>query len=147
MLFLLELAKMGKQFCRSSYQGYGYYTNEEGAMRKGFKDSYMDQIVCWQKALAYMEKELPQLADRSASILLISVMLVVGKLAILSGKERKAKKEYGDKCYRLVKEYRRYGKAYQGLDAGYRLKVTLYLYAPGVYVWLYHWKGKGMQSG
>ena len=62
MLFLLELARMGKQFCRSSYQGYGYYTNEEGAMRKGFKDSYMDQIVCWQKALAYMEKELPQLA-------------------------------------------------------------------------------------
>lgn len=145
MLFLLELARMGKQFCRSSYQGYGYYTNEEGAMRKGFKDSYMDQIVCWQKALAYMEKELPQLADRSASILLISVMLVVGKLAILSGKERKAKKEYGDKCYRLVKEYRRYGKAYQGLDAGYRLKVTLYLYAPGVYMWLYHWKGKKLQ--
>ena len=44
-----------------------------------------------------------------------------------------------------MKEYRRYGKAYQGLDAGYRLKVTLYLYAPGVYVWLYHWKGKKLQ--
>lgn len=142
MLFLLELARKEKQFCRSSYQGYGYYINEEGAMRKGFKDSYMDQISCWQKALAYMEKEMPQLADRAASILLVSVMLVVGKLAMLSGRERKEKKEYVDKCYRLVKEYSKYGKAYQGLDAGYRLKVMLYRYAPEMYMRLYHWKSK-----
>lgn len=140
MLFLLELARSGKQFCRSVYKGYGYYINEEGAMNKGFRNSYMDQIVCWQKALACIEKEMPKLADRAGTILLISVMLVVGKLAMLSGKERKEKKEYADKCSKLVKEYRKYGKAYQGLDAGYRLKVTLYRYAPGAYMWLYHWK-------
>lgn len=140
MLFLLELARSGKQFCRSVYKGYGYYINEEGAMNKGFRNSYMDQVVCWQKALACIEKEMPKLADRAGTILLISVMLVVGKLAMLSGKERKEKKEYADKCSKLVKEYRKYGKAYQGLDAGYRLKVTLYRYAPGAYMWLYHWK-------
>ena len=140
MLFLLELARSGKQFCRSVYKGYGYYINEEGAMNKGFRNSYMDQIVCWQKVLACIEKEMPKLADRAGTILLISVMLVVGKLAMLSGKERKEKKEYADKCSKLVKEYRKYGKAYQGLDAGYRLKVTLYRYAPGAYMWLYHWK-------
>lgn len=142
MLFLLELARGGKQFCRSSYRGYGYYTNEEGAMRKGFKDSYMDQIACWQKVLACMEKEMPQLADRAASILLVSVMLVVGKLSMLPGKERKEKKEFSDRCSHLVKEYSRYGKAYRGLDTGYKLKVALYRYMPGVYMWLYHWKGK-----
>lgn len=137
MLFLLELAIQGKKFRRSGYKGYGYYVNEKGAMLQGFKDSYMDQIICWQRALKKIGRERKDLADRAEAVLLISVMLVVGKLALLSGKERKGKKQYEKQCRALVRKYSGNKAVFRELDRGYRIKVRVYGHAPELYMVLY----------
>lgn len=140
MLFLLELAKAGKQFVRSEYKGYGYFINEEGAMMHGFRDSYMDQITCWERALEIIGGEAPVLRNKAEAVLLVSAMLVAGKLAALSGKERKERKKYAENCSRIVREYGKHREAFRELDRGYKIKVTVYRYMPGVYLGLYHWK-------
>ena len=138
MLFLLELAMQGKRFCRGNYKGYGYFSNEAGAMRRGFKDSYMDQITCWQRALEKIGKQgTARLTQRTEAILLISVMLVVGKLAQLPGKERREKAEAGKYCLDLVRKYGAKRGVFRELDRGYRIKVRVYGCAPGVYMGLY----------
>ena len=142
MLFLLRLALDGKRFSQSGYQGYGYFRNREGAMMRTFKNSYMDQIVCWQQALEMIGKKMPRLACRTEAILLVSVMLVVGKLSMLSSKERRGKKEYTDKCSCLIKKYAGHRETFRGLERGYRIKVIIYRYAPKGYMWLYHMRTK-----
>lgn len=138
MLFLLELAKEGKKFCRSSYKGYGYFINEEGAMMHRFRDSYMDQITCWQQALAVIENVAPHLVNRAEAILLISVMLVVGKLSMLSAAEWKGKREYVKRCSDMVREYGSHRCVFRELDRGYGVKVRIYRYMPWGYMVLYH---------
>lgn len=143
MLFLLELAKAGKKFCRSTYKGYGYFINEKGAMMRAFKDSYMDQITCWQKALALISAETPSLVERAEVILLISVMLVAGKLAQLPAVERKKKRAYAEKCHKLAVQYGKKKAVFRQLDRGYQIKVSMYRYMPGMYMRLYHFmKGR-----
>ena len=138
MLFLLELAIQGKKFVRSGYKGYGYYVNEKGAMLREFKDSYMDQIACWQRALTVIEQEQPDLSVRAEAILLISVMLVVGKLAMLSRKERRRREPYVKQCRELVKKYGGNGETVRELDRGYRMKTGLFRHMPQMYMALYH---------
>lgn len=140
MLFLLELARNGKSFCRGNYKAYGYYMNESGAMMRSFKDSYMDQITCWQRAGAVISKHQPELTDRAETILLVSTMLVVGKLAMLSAKERREKGEWIGKCSELVKKYSAKKAVFERLDRGYKIKVRMYRYAPWLYMGLYHFR-------
>lgn len=145
MLFLLKLARAGKTFSRSSYKGYGYFINEKGAMMRAFKDSYMDQITCWQKAWKIISEELPQQTDRAETILLISVMLVVGKLSMLSGAERRKKKNLVCQCSEVIRQYIGNKNAFAMLDRGYRIKVKMYRYMPNLYMMLYH-MGKNLSS-
>lgn len=137
MLFLLKLAEEGKSFCRCSYQGYGYFVNDRGAMRSSFKDSYMDQITCWQQALTQIEKKMPKYKNRAEAILLISVMLVVGKLSMLPKKEQKEKKAFLGTCLTLVKQYGKNTETFQTLDGGYRLKIKIFRCMPHLYLKLY----------
>ena len=139
MLFLLELARAGRTFGRSSYRGYGYFINDEGAMMHKFKDSYMDQILCWERALPVLEEASPKLKDKAEAVLLVSTMLVAGKLSMLSGKERKEKQAFGKRCLDVVREYGGHKGAFWNLDRGYRIKVSLFRWMPGGYMWLYHW--------
>lgn len=137
MLFLLELARRGKVFCRSGYEGYGYYINEKGAMLQAFRDSFMDQIACWQRALKIVRVERADLVNRAEAILLISVMLVAGKLAVLSRGERKEKGKYAARCLHLARKYGRKKEVFRELDRGYRIKVKVYCRVPELYMLLY----------
>ncbi len=137
MLFLLDLAKMGKKFARSGYKGYGYCINGGGAMMHRFRDSYMDQITCWEKAMPVLVSADPGLADKAEAVLLVSAMLVVGKLAGLTGRERKEKRAYTEKCLRVVREYGSHKGAFRELDRGYRIKVLVYRCMPEIYMRLY----------
>lgn len=139
MLFLLQLALQGRRFCRSNEKKYGYFINEAGAMMRSFKDSYMDQIVCWQKALEIISVETPGMTDRAEAILLISIMLTVGKLAMLSKKERKEKTAFVQSCSELIRKHSRNRSAMAELDKGYQIKVAVYKYAPQIYLSLYGW--------
>ncbi len=138
MLFLLELARQGKKFCRDGYKGYGYFVNEEGAMLHGFQDRFMDQITCWQRALQVIKKDCPDLTVRGEAILLTSVLLVVGKLAALCGEERKKKAAYAQQCLRLAKTYGGKKAVFRELDRGYKVKVYVYCRMPKLYMMLYH---------
>lgn len=79
----------------------------------------------------------PGLADKAESVLLVSAMLVVGKLAGLTGRERKEKRAYTEKCLRVVREYGSHKGAFRELDRGYRIKVLVYRYMPEIYMRLY----------
>lgn len=137
MLFLLDLAKTGNRFARSDYKGYGYFINDGGAMMHRFRDSYMDQITCWEKALPVLEAAGPGLTDKAEAVLLVSAMLVVGKLAMLTGKGRKEKRTCAERCLRLVREYGSHKGAFRELDKGYRIKVLMYRHMPEIYMRLY----------
>lgn len=137
MLFLLDLAKAGNRFARSAYKGYGYFINDGGAMMHRFQDSYMDQITCWERALPVLEAACPGLTDKAEAVLIVSAMLVVGKLAMLTGRERKKKRTCAERCLRLVREYGSHKGAFRELDRGYRIKVLMYRYVPETYMRLY----------
>ena len=53
LLFLLDIALLqGKKKtvkCTGT-SGYVYVDNPEGAMKKAFKESYLDEVVCWREA-------------------------------------------------------------------------------------------------
>lgn len=143
MLFLLELAKRGAVFGRTDYKGYGYYSNESGAMKQDFKDSYMDQITCWEKAAEEIRAIEPRLEPKAASIVMISVMLVAGKLAVMltakhksdrAGRKKPGINGYMEECRRHLEESRRVKGAFRELPAGYKLKTTAYALCPRLYL-------------
>lgn len=138
MLFLRDAAMSAEKISSSSYEGYCYYRNPAGAMQKPFRRSDMDQIRCWQEILEQTEREqMPQeVVSRAASILLISCMLVAGKLAVL-GKERTVFRKEQEVCGEILKKTLQVHGAYQGLTMGYRIKVLLYRCAPALYLQLY----------
>lgn len=143
MLFLLALALKGAKFSRTDYQGYGYFINDSGAMNRGFKDSYMDQITCWQQAAEQITEKMPHLQSKVTSVLMVSIMLVVGKLAMLDRGQRIENQRYLSDSLKHLKACRRVKGAFRGLSTGYKIKVTVYQLCPGLYVWGYHvMKGK-----
>lgn len=143
MLFLLALATQGARFSRTNYKGYGYFVNEDGAMNQRFRDSYMDQIRCWKKAVSEITEIIPKLRAKAVSILMISILLVVGKLAMLPGKERINYKSHLKTCSDELLKCRKVKGAMNKLPLGYKIKTRAYLLCPSFYLWGYHLlKGK-----
>lgn len=150
MLFLIDLLPNVGQIVSTDFPGYGYFQNPHGAMNRGFKPGYMDQIECWklagEKLAAWMEcqerqhltaQERTFVEETIAARQMIGIMLTVGKLAGLPGKERRANGKYVKICHRRLKECLTAGKGAKGLDLSYRAKVKLFAAMPGAYVWLY----------
>lgn len=142
MLFLWEVSAGARRISSSGYEGYCYYHNPSGTMLKPFRESDMDQIRCWQEVLASLQNQegagSKDAMSRCASILLISCMLVAGKLAGLSREQRKQYRKLRRQCSQVLKETLQIPGAYEGLDRGYRLKVSLYSRMPELYLFLYH---------
>lgn len=138
MLFLWEVSAGARKVSSSDYKGYCYYHNPSGAMLKPFRESDMDQIRCWQTVLRSLQDSGRGEQVQCASVLLVSCMLVAGKLAGLSREQRKQYKPLRRECSRVLEETLRIPGAYEGLDRGYRLKVRLYRSAPEFYLLLYH---------
>lgn len=153
MLFLWEVSAQARKISCSDYKGYCYFYNPSGTMLKPFRASDMDQIRCWQTVLESLQGcgESVQAGDgqaqisdedvigRCAAILLISCMLVAGKMAGLVWEQRKQYRLLRIKCSEVLKETLKIHGAYERLDRGYRLKVRLYRAAPELYLFLYHW--------
>ena len=88
-MFLMDLLMQISSVSITEYRGYFYRINEQGAMLKPFKPSYMDEIKSWELACRLVEKEFPSQKGRVYSILAVSAMLAAGKIARLPGAERK----------------------------------------------------------
>lgn len=151
MLFVWEVTKGANLISSSTYPGYCYYHNVNGTMLKPFRKTDMDQIRCWQFLLGALRQENAQaevqsMADvydndvisEAASILIISCMLVAGKLALLPGRARKEHEDIQRKCSQALKKTLRIPGAFEKLDRSYRIKVRMYSKAPKLYLTLYH---------
>lgn len=65
------------------------------------------------------------------------ILLTAGKLAALSGKERREYEKYMQICHQELKRCLTEGKGIAALDRGYRYKVKFFAAAPKAYVRLY----------
>lgn len=140
MLFLLDILPDVNKMVSVEFQGYGYYQNLAGAMKRKFTPSYMDQITCWEIArdlVAQMDNSMTTMITEK---LLMAVMLVAGKLAFLSMAERKQQRENIRICVNKLQENLRVDSAYERLSKGYKIKTKLFAHAPKFYLWLYHFR-------
>lgn len=140
MLFLMELLPYVKKIAETDYPGYGYYQNPKGAMNREFTPKYMDQISCWE-----MARDKAMAIDKSTeseitTILLMSIMLVAGKIALLSLPKRRQQRDSVRICREKLEKEVKVAGAYEGLSKGYRFKVRLFRTAPGLYLTLYHFR-------
>ena len=140
MLFLMELLPYVKKIAETDYPGYGYYQNPKGAMNREFTAKYMDQISCWE-----MARDKAMTIDKNTegeitTILLMSIMLVAGKIALLSFPKRRQQREAIGICREKLKKELKVPGAYEGLPKGYRFKVRLFQMTPGLYLSLYHFR-------
>ena len=141
VLFLIEVVLQAEKMAVTEYNGYGYYINENGTMNRRFTPSYMDQILCWQKAKEKLLGQYSAVEDKLNSIMVVSTMLVVGKLSALSKEELREYKEEAKKCLEVIKEYGSQRKVIKLLPSGYALKVKIYKMSPTIYMKLYGaWK-------
>lgn len=142
-LFLIDAVLRAEKIVVTGYAGYQYYINENGAMKRKFTPSYMDQITCWQQAMNKLQGDYPKLKHKLESILVVSTMLVVGKIAVLEKEEQDSYIREQELCHQIVRQYGRKPPVYKCLPSGYPLKVMLYDYLPEVYLKLYgRWKNK-----
>lgn len=135
MLFLAKLTKGNLTFCETTYRGYGYYQNGSGTMSRKFSASAMDQIYCWEKA-----RDILGASVKLDSNIIVSILLTVGKMAILDDDECKllTKEIMGIHC--LFKKYYT-SIIFQALNFGYKIKATTFYMCPILYVKLYNiWK-------
>ncbi len=145
LLFLLDLAiYLDKRRCIKCIADgdYVYTENENSAMNKAFKESYLDQIFCWRQA----EEKLLKIKDKISYYAFVSVaasqimtaLLVAGKVATQgSGRnaetDKKAIKQVKDQISHALK----IRGAYAALSFGYKLKVLVFRISPDLYIKLY----------
>ena len=142
MMFLMDLLMQISSVSITEYRGYFYRINEQGAMLKPFKPSYMDEIKSWELACRLVEKEFPSQKGRVYSILAVSAMLAAGKIARLPGAERKKYQTEVVQCHSAVQKGLAASGAKEELPKGYRIKTMLFTACPALYLALYHhWKG------
>ena len=150
MLFLLELAiKYRDSRCIRCLpeQKYIYTDNAEGAMKREFKPSYIDQLTCWQLAEKTITEQGIALEDKSkirlSCIQIMAAMLLVGKLSQI--KENKKDEIQIDlvvaDCKKQIKESLKVKGTFAALEAGYKVKVLVFLLSQKLYMRSYgNWK-------
>ncbi|MBD5509388.1 MAG: glycosyltransferase [Lachnospiraceae bacterium] len=142
MLFLVELLPHVERAVETTWPGYGYYQNLGGVMQRPFTPAYMDQIYCWEMARELIVKQEESLAVQADAQIMVAVMLTVGKIALLSGTERKRAGEYLRVCHRKLTALAGKRACYSFLPSGYGIKVRMFALWPGLYVWLYRLQKK-----
>lgn len=141
VLFLIDTVLQAEKIVVTEYDGYRYYINENGAMNRKFTSSYMDQILCWQKAKEKLEIQYSEVINKINSILVVSAMLVVGKLSALSKEELSDFQKELEECRNVIQKYCGRKEVLDLLPPGYALKVKIFNTSPVLYMKLYGaWK-------
>ena len=141
VLFLIDTILQAEKIVVTEYDGYRYYINENGAMNRKFTPSYMDQILCWQKAKEKLLEKYSVIENKINSILVVSTMLVVGKLSALSKEELNDFQKEVEECLSVIREYTGIKEVMKMLPSGYVLKVKIFKTFPMLYMKLYGaWK-------
>ena len=152
LIFLMDLALSQEKDhtirCITE-KDYIYNDNQSGAMKSVFKESYMDQFVCWkmaEKRLFPYKRQISEYAFVSlACSQIMTALLVVGKVAMQEKNERDdvltdlAVSEAKDQIGHALKTR----GAFAGLSFGYKIKVILFRLSPRIYLDMYHKHKKG----
>ncbi|SEG14740.1 Glycosyl transferase family 2 [Butyrivibrio sp. Su6] len=146
LLFLLDLALLqGKKKtvkCTGT-NGYVYVDNPEGAMKKAFKESYLDEVVCWREAEEKLLGAREYISEYSfvsvAVSQIMTALLVAGKLARTDEAERDKDIEtlVISKVREQVSHALKVRGAFAALEFGYKIKVTIFRFNPKFYLRLY----------
>lgn len=141
MLFLVDMLPRINRIAEIPYKGYGYFQNPRGAMNRAFLPQYMDQIVCWETAreeIAGINGDKDR--EKITAILIMSILLTAGKIAMLSAGERKKQAAFVKICRGKLKKELLVPGAYGRLSGGYKVKAKVFTAMPWVYLWLYHFR-------
>ena len=146
LLFLLDIAPLqGKKKtvkCTGT-SGYVYVDNPEGAMKKAFKESYLDEVVCWREAeekLLGARQYISKYSFVSVAVSqIMTALLVAGKLARTDEAERDKDIEtlVISKIREQVSHALKVRGAFAALEFGYKIKVTIFRINPKFYLKLY----------
>ena len=146
LLFLLDVALLqGKKKtvkCIGN-SDYIYVDNPEGAMKRAFKDSYLDEIVCWREAEERLMAVREYLSEYSfvsiADSQIMTALLVAGKLAKTPEEDRDKNLEtiVISKVMEQIKHALKVRGAFAALELGYKIKVTIFKISPKFYLKLY----------
>lgn len=145
LMLLVMAAKMeNRKVFRSIPAGsYVYIENEQGAMLKPYKPSYLDQITCWDRAEEVLAPCKGHISDyvyvRLAEIQIMAALLVAGKIAVSSKDD-----DYSDAIIKIktaIKHALKRNGAFAALSAGYKIKTIIFRLSPGLYQNMYRkWK-------
>ena len=146
LLFLLDLALLQgkkKNVKCTGTNDYVYVDNPEGAMKKAFKASYMDEIICWKEAEEKLLGAREYISEYSfvsvAVSQIMTALLVAGKLAKTDEADRD--KDIETLVISKVKEQVGHALkvrgAFAALEFGYKIKVTIFRFNPKFYLRLY----------
>lgn len=145
LMFLLDLAVyLGKRRCIRciTEEDYVYTDNPEGAMNKQFKESYLDQLVCWKMA----EDKLNTISEHISAYAFVSVavsqimtaLLVAGKVATQgTDRNREVDKMALSKVRDQIEHALKTRGAFAALPSGYKIKVMIFRLSPELYVKMY----------
>ena len=141
MMFLMDLLPKLSKVTIADYKGYYYRVNQRGVTLKPFVPAYMDEVKSWQLAAEMISQSYPRCIARAEGIKAVSAMLVAGKIAQLSRRDRKQYQSFVKECRRVVAEALKVQGAKETLPSGYGIKTKLFMGCPGIYLNLYHlWK-------
>lgn len=138
ILFLVRMLPCTDRIAETAYQGYGYFQNPAGAMKRQFMPSYMDQVTCWQLVRQEILQSSPELDGQVTTLAIMGILLTAGKIAMLGAAERRKNRQYVKECHDRLREAMRVPGAYEGLSVGYRIKAKVFRAWPALYLFLYH---------
>ena len=144
MLLLIAARQENRRVFRAIPTGsYIYTENEQGAMLKAYKPSYLDQITCWDRAEEILEVCKGHISDyvyvRLAQIQIMAALLVAGKIAVSSSDEDFT--EPLDKVKKAIKHALKRNGAFASLSSGYKIKTIIFRLSPKLYLNMYSkWK-------
>lgn len=146
LLFLIDFALCidKKHSIRCMADGdYVYTENQQSAMNRPFKESYLDQLTCWREAeerLLTARENISPYAFVSLSVSqILTALLVLGKIAT---QDENQKNENLDKeAIKRVKEQINHALktrgTFAGLSLGHKVKVIIFRINPELYLNLY----------
>lgn len=138
ILFLVRMLPFTDRIVETEYQGYGYFQNPAGAMKREFTPSYMDQMTCWQLVRKEVLQISPDLDGQVTALYIMGIMLIAGKIAMLGTSDRHKNRQYVKECHDRMREALQISGAYERLSAGYRIKARVFRAWPALYLFLYH---------
>lgn len=146
LLFLLDfaLSQEKRHTIRCIPAGdYVYRENEQGAMKRAFRESYLDEIRCWRMAeemLLPYSRELSRYAFVSVAVSqIMTAFLVAGKIAVMDDTE--IDEELRNRAVLGVEEQIKHALKTQGafaaLPAGHKIKTLIFRLNKDLYLRMY----------